>query len=208
MKARRSAQASAVSGVRMHVAQLRRRCAWWEESSVSWWEGLKNTIYTLNSARRRRHAGLYHGVTEEEVEVLTAETAASMAATHQDYAILEARNAIAALHTRTCASFSATIHQLHSHIASDTGPQRLRHAHAYIRQCACIQYICTCMRAVHVCITYTCTSAAICSNWPVCATLSLCSFVDILFRRTLLSVRRYAAASHGRSSPRRRYERA
>ena len=58
--------------------------------------------------------GLYDGVSTTELDNLAAETAASMAAHHPDYAILAARIAISNLHKNTDKSFSATMEALYN----------------------------------------------------------------------------------------------
>jgi hypothetical protein len=50
--------------------------------------------------------GLYDGVSTTELDNLAAETAASMAAVHPDYANLAARIAVSNLHKNTDKSFS------------------------------------------------------------------------------------------------------
>ena len=71
-------------------------------------------------------AGVYKGVTTTELDELAAETAASLTATHPDYALLAARIAVSNLHKNTRKSFSdqwgrlsvfwvdVLIHNLHS----------------------------------------------------------------------------------------------
>lgn len=51
-------------------------------------------------------AGLYSGVTTQELDNLAAETAASMTTDHADYAILAARISISNLHKETKKQFS------------------------------------------------------------------------------------------------------
>ncbi len=60
-------------------------------------------------------SGIYDGVTTAELDVLAAETAASMTTKHPDYAILAARIAISNLHKNTLKSFSATMKQLYTY---------------------------------------------------------------------------------------------
>jgi len=64
--------------------------------------------------------GLYNGVTTTELDNLAAETAATMAATHPDYARLAARIAISNLHKNTNKSFSKTIKALYNYIDPKT----------------------------------------------------------------------------------------
>lgn len=65
--------------------------------------------------------GLYDGVTTTELDNLAAETAATMAAQHPDYAILAARIAVSNLHKNTDKSFSKTIKELYNYIDPKTG---------------------------------------------------------------------------------------
>jgi ribonucleoside-diphosphate reductase alpha subunit len=64
--------------------------------------------------------GLYDGVPTTELDNLAAETAASMASIHPDYALLAARIAVSNLHKSTDKSFSATIHELYHYIDPKT----------------------------------------------------------------------------------------
>lgn len=65
--------------------------------------------------------GLYDGVSTTDLDNLAAETAASMAAIHPDYAILAARIAVSNLHKNTDKSFASTIKQLYHYIDPKTG---------------------------------------------------------------------------------------
>lgn len=65
--------------------------------------------------------GLYDGVTTTELDNLAAETAATMATEHPDYALLAARIAISNLHKNTDKSFSKTIKALYNYIDPKTG---------------------------------------------------------------------------------------
>ncbi|MCB0568860.1 MAG: ribonucleoside-diphosphate reductase subunit alpha [Phaeodactylibacter sp.] len=65
--------------------------------------------------------GLYDGVTTTELDNLAAETAATMAADHPDYAILAARIAVSNLHKNTKKSFSRTVKDLYQYIDPKTG---------------------------------------------------------------------------------------
>lgn len=60
--------------------------------------------------------GLYDGVSTTQLDNLAAETAASMAVIHPDYAILAARIAVSNLHKNTRKSFSRTIEDLYHYI--------------------------------------------------------------------------------------------
>lgn len=65
--------------------------------------------------------GLYDGVSTTELDNLAAETAASMATDHPDYAILAARIAVSNLHKNTDKSFSKTMKVLYNYIDPKTG---------------------------------------------------------------------------------------
>lgn len=66
-------------------------------------------------------SGIYDGVTTIELDNLAAETAASMATNHPDYAILAARIAVSNLHKVTSASFSNTMKRLYTYVDPKTG---------------------------------------------------------------------------------------
>jgi len=65
--------------------------------------------------------GLYDGVPTSELDNLAAETAASFATDHPEYAILAARIAVSNLHKNTDKSFSKTIKALYNYIDPKTG---------------------------------------------------------------------------------------
>lgn len=65
--------------------------------------------------------GLFDGVTTSELDNLAAETSASLATEHPDYAILAARIAISNLHKNTNKSFSQTMRKLYEYIDPKTG---------------------------------------------------------------------------------------
>ncbi len=65
--------------------------------------------------------GLYDGVTTTELDNLAAETAATMATIHPDYAILAARIAVSNLHKNTDKSFAKTMKALYNYIDPKTG---------------------------------------------------------------------------------------
>jgi ribonucleoside-diphosphate reductase alpha chain len=65
--------------------------------------------------------GIYPGVTTSELDNLAAEIAASMAATHPDYALLASRIAVSNLHKNTEKSFSKTIDSLYKYLDPKTG---------------------------------------------------------------------------------------
>jgi ribonucleoside-diphosphate reductase alpha chain len=64
--------------------------------------------------------GLFDGVKTTELDNLAAETSASMAARHPDYAILAARIAVSNLHKNTEKSFSITMEKLYKYIDPKT----------------------------------------------------------------------------------------
>ncbi len=89
---------------------------------------VKKLCYGLNSdfvdsieIAKRVIQGLYNGVTTVELDNLAAETAASMATVHPDYALLAARIAVSNLHKETKKSFSRTMEALHKYIDPKTG---------------------------------------------------------------------------------------
>ena len=84
--------------------------------------------FGLNSKFIQPHAiaqsviqGLYDGVTTTELDNLAAETAASMAVIHPDYAMLAARVAVSNLHKNTKKIFSRTIEDMYNYIDPITG---------------------------------------------------------------------------------------
>ena len=60
-------------------------------------------------------AGLYDGVTTQDIDHLAAETAASMATLHPDYSVLAGRIAISNLQKTTSKSFSSTMKRLYEY---------------------------------------------------------------------------------------------
>jgi ribonucleoside-diphosphate reductase alpha chain len=65
--------------------------------------------------------GLYDGVSTTDLDNLAAETAATMAAKHPDYALLAARIAVSNLHKNTSKSFSQTMETLYNYVDPKTG---------------------------------------------------------------------------------------
>ncbi len=65
--------------------------------------------------------GLYNGVTTTELDNLAAETAATMAPIHPDYALLAARIAVSNLHKNTSKNFVENLQQLHDYLDPKTG---------------------------------------------------------------------------------------
>ncbi len=89
---------------------------------------LKKLCYGLDSnfidpieISKRVIQGLFDGVTTTELDNLAAETAASLATEHPDYANLAARLAISNLHKNTNKSFSESMRQLYDYIDPKTG---------------------------------------------------------------------------------------
>lgn len=64
--------------------------------------------------------GIYEGVSTSQLDDLAAETAASLTATHPDYALLASRIAVSNLHKSTEKSFSATMDSLFNYIDPNT----------------------------------------------------------------------------------------
>ncbi len=67
--------------------------------------------------------GLYNNVTTTTLDNLAAETAATMAPLHPDYALLAARIAVSNLHKNTNKNFCETMQALHDYIDPKTGEQ-------------------------------------------------------------------------------------
>ena len=66
-------------------------------------------------------AGIYDGITSEELDNLAAETAATLIPRHPDYSILASRIAVSSLHKTTHKKFSDTIDTLSNYIDPETG---------------------------------------------------------------------------------------
>jgi len=87
---------------------------------------IENLCYGLTSIidptniTKKVISGLYDRVSTIELDNLAAEIAASMSATHPDYAILAARISISSLHKVT-SSFSSTIRRLYTYVDAKTG---------------------------------------------------------------------------------------
>lgn len=77
--------------------------------------------------------GLYNGVTTSELDNLAAETAASLATEHPEYAVLAARIAVSNLHKNTEKSFSKTMRALYDYIDPKTGDKAGLIAEKYIK---------------------------------------------------------------------------
>ncbi len=65
-------------------------------------------------------AGIYDGISTEELDNLAAETAASLITRHPDYSILASRIAVSRLHKSTKKKFSETIQDLYSYVDPET----------------------------------------------------------------------------------------
>jgi len=65
--------------------------------------------------------GIYDGVDTSELDNLAAETAASMAVSHPEYALLAARIAVSNLHKKTNKSFSETMEALYNYVDPISG---------------------------------------------------------------------------------------
>ncbi len=58
--------------------------------------------------------GLYDGISSVELDVLAAETAASLTPTHPDYSLLAARICVTSLHKKTPKLFSQVVESLYN----------------------------------------------------------------------------------------------
>ncbi len=83
--------------------------------------GLESKYVQPIEIAKRVIQGLYDGVTTTELDNLAAETAATMATQHPDYALLAARIAVSNLHKNTKKSFSTTMKDLYNYIDPKTG---------------------------------------------------------------------------------------
>jgi len=82
--------------------------------------GLNTNFVDALEISKKVIAGLYDGVTTIELDNLAAETAATMSATHPDYAKLAARISISNLHKETDKSFSKTVDKLYHYVDPKT----------------------------------------------------------------------------------------
>lgn len=82
--------------------------------------GLNPLVEPLEIAKKVIQ-GLFDGVTTTELDNLAAETSATMASQHPDYALLAARIAVSNLHKNTDKSFSKTMKELYNYIDPKTG---------------------------------------------------------------------------------------
>lgn len=83
--------------------------------------GLNREFVNTVDIAKKVIAGIYDGVTTVELDNLAAETSATMATYHPDYAILAARIAISNLHKVTSESFSSTMKRLYTYVDPATG---------------------------------------------------------------------------------------
>lgn len=82
--------------------------------------GLNNHVQPL-VVTQKVIEGVYDGVTTSELDNLAAETAATMAVRHPDYALLASRIAVSNLHKNTKKSFSETMRLLYNYVDEKTG---------------------------------------------------------------------------------------
>ena len=82
---------------------------------------LDTSYVNLFEVSKKVIAGLYDGVTTVELDNLAAETAATMATVHPDYALLAARIAVSNLHKETEKSFHKVIHALYHYVDPKSG---------------------------------------------------------------------------------------
>ncbi len=85
--------------------------------------GLDTNYVNIIEVSKKVIMGLYDGVSTIELDNLAAETAATMATVHPDYALLAARIAVSNLHKETDKSFHKVINDLFNYIDPKTGDQ-------------------------------------------------------------------------------------
>lgn len=83
--------------------------------------GLDSSYVNFIDISKKVIMGLYDGVTTTELDNLAAETAATMATVHPDYALLAARVAVSNLHKETEKSFHKVIQMLYKYVDPKTG---------------------------------------------------------------------------------------
>lgn len=83
--------------------------------------GLDTDYVNMIDIAKKVIMGLYDGVTTLELDNLAAETAATMATVHPDYALLAARVAVSNLHKETEKSFHKVIDDLYHYVDPKTG---------------------------------------------------------------------------------------
>jgi ribonucleoside-diphosphate reductase alpha chain len=82
--------------------------------------GLNNDFVDSTEIAQKVIAGIYDGISTEELDILSAETAASLITKHPDYSILASRIAVSRLHKETKKKFSETIQDLYDYINPET----------------------------------------------------------------------------------------
>jgi len=82
---------------------------------------LDTSYVNLIEVSKKVIMGLYDGVSTVELDNLAAETAATMATVHPDYALLAARIAVSNLHKETEKSFHKVIHALYNYVDPKSG---------------------------------------------------------------------------------------
>lgn len=83
--------------------------------------GLDTDYVSIIEVAKKVIMGLYDGVSTVELDNLAAETAATMATIHPDYALLAARVAVSNLHRETDKSFSKVVTDLYHYVDPKTG---------------------------------------------------------------------------------------
>lgn len=83
--------------------------------------GLDTNYVNLFEVSKKVIMGLYDGVPTTELDNLAAETAATMATVHPDYALLAARIAVSNLHKQTDKIFSKVVDDLYHYVDPKTG---------------------------------------------------------------------------------------
>lgn len=85
--------------------------------------GLNEDYVDYMEVSKKVVAGLYDGVKSEELDQLSAETAASMITTHPDYSKLASRIAITSLYKDVPKEFSSVAQSLYEYVNPKTGEQ-------------------------------------------------------------------------------------
>ena len=84
-------------------------------------EGLDTVFVDPSEITQKVVDGVYDNIPTTKIDVLTAQTCASMATTHPDFAKLAARITISNLHKETDPSFTETVKKLHAYVEPKTG---------------------------------------------------------------------------------------
>lgn len=82
--------------------------------------GLNTDFVDAMEIAQKVIAGIYDGITTQELDNLAAETAASLIPRHPDYSILASRIAVSRLHKTTKKKFSETIQTLYDYVDPET----------------------------------------------------------------------------------------